>query len=135
MRGEISTQPFFLGRTGFATADVLALAVQHDDVPRSEFVAVVASLRVTGGGSEIVEIGCRTSGMKLVIARCGPGARFYAAPGLVVAGEIFLAAVRIGEVADSHYSAGDLDEQFCGGFRSGKILQSAMSPAPTRIAD
>src|SRR5229473_2434009 len=109
MRGEIGTQPFFLGRTGFAAADVLAFAVQHDDVPRSEFVAVVAGLWVAGSGAKIVEIGCCTSGMKLVIARCGPGARFYAAPGIVVAGKIFLAAVRIGEVADRHYGKGELD--------------------------
>src|SRR5260370_37476463 len=35
MRGKISAQPFFLGRAGFAAADILAFTVQHDDVPRS----------------------------------------------------------------------------------------------------
>jgi hypothetical protein len=44
------------------------------------------------------------------------------APGFAVADEILFRAVGISTIADSHYSAGDLDEQFCGGFRTGKIL-------------
>src|SRR6266566_9912814 len=91
-------------------------------MPGSEFVAVVAGLRVAGFCSEIVEVRCRTSGMKLVIAGCGAGAGFYAAPRFVVAGEVFLAAIRIGQVAYGHDSAADILEQFCRGFRAGKIL-------------
>src|SRR5258708_36149099 len=29
MRGEVRAQPFFLGRTGFAAAGILAFAIQH----------------------------------------------------------------------------------------------------------
>jgi len=47
MRGQVGAQPFFLGSTDFAAADVLALAVQHDDMPGAKFVAVIAGLWVT----------------------------------------------------------------------------------------
>ena len=48
--------------------------------------------------------------------------RDNAAPGLVVTDEILFAAVRVGAVADGHHGARDLDEQFRGGFRAGKIF-------------
>jgi hypothetical protein len=41
---------------------------------------------------------------------------FRASPSFVVADEIFLAAIRISEVADSHHGAGDLIKQSSGGF-------------------
>src|SRR5260370_3330453 len=44
LRREIAPPPFLLRRTGFAAADVLAFTGPLDDVPRSEFVAVVAGL-------------------------------------------------------------------------------------------
>src|SRR5713226_8312189 len=122
MGGKIRAQPFFLGRTRFTATDILAFAIQHNDVPGSQFVAVVAGLWVTGSGAKIVEIRCPASGMKLVIAYCGAGARFYATPGLVVADEILLAAIRIGEIADGHDGAGELVEELGGGFRAGKVL-------------
>src|SRR5216684_1696240 len=60
--------------------------------------------------------------MKFVVARRGPCAGFYAAPGFVVAGEILFRTIGIREVADGHDRAWDLDEQFCGSFRAGEIL-------------
>jgi len=71
MRGKIGAQPFFLGGTGFAAADVLAFAIQDDDVPRSEFVAVVAGLRVASGRAKIIEIRRGTGSVELVIAGAG----------------------------------------------------------------
>src|SRR6266852_610821 len=56
MRGEVRAQPFFLGRTGLAAAGILAFAIQHDDVPGAQFVAVVSGFRVAGRGAKIVEI-------------------------------------------------------------------------------
>src|SRR6267154_2159623 len=122
MRGEIGAQPLFLRGAGVAAANVLAFAIQNDDVPGSELVAVVTGLGVTCSGTKIIEVRGGTGGMKFVIARSRPRAGFYAAPSLVVTLEIFLAAIRIGEVAGDHNSAGDLLEQFCGGFCAGKIL-------------
>jgi len=59
--------------------------------------------------------------MKLVIAQRGPGARFYAAPSLVVAGEIFLLPSGYAR-SRRRDCARDLDEEFGGGFCAGKIL-------------
>src|SRR5216683_1985953 len=122
MRGEIGAQPFILGRTGFAATDVLALAVQHDDVPGTEFVAVVAGLRVAGSRAKIIEVRRGARGTKFVVAGRRTRAGFRATPRFVVAGEIFLAAVGVGKIADGHDSAGDFVEELCRGFRTGKIL-------------
>src|SRR6266478_8774567 len=122
MGGEIGAQPFFLGRTGLTAADILALSIQHNDVPGSQFVAVVAGLGVTGSGAKIIKVRRRARGMKFVNAGGRPGTGFGAAPGLVVTDEILLRAIRIGEVADSHDGAGELVEELGGGFRAGKVL-------------
>src|SRR6266700_5891081 len=90
-------------------------------MPSAQFIAVVAGLRVASSGTEIIKVGRRACGVKLVIAGRGTGAGFGTAPGLVVADEILLAAVRIGEVADSHDGSGDLGEQFGGGCGTGEI--------------
>src|SRR6266851_6857298 len=99
MRREVRAQPFILGRTGLAAADGQTLAVQHDDVPFSEFIAIVAGFRVSCRRAEIVKVWRRPGRMKFVIARSGPGAGFDAAPGLVVANEILFGAVGIREIA------------------------------------
>src|SRR5713226_9554290 len=122
MGGKIRAQPFFLGRTRFTATDILAFAIQHNNVPGSQFVAIVAGLWVTGSGAKIIEIRCPASGMKLVIAYCGAGARFYATPGLVVADKILFRAIGIGEVASGEDCARDLDEQLRSGFGAGKVL-------------
>jgi len=120
--GKIGAKPFFLRRTGFAAADILAFAIQYDDVPSAEFVAVVAGLWVTGSEAKIVEVRRGARSMKLVVAGSRAGARFHAAPSLVVTCEIFFAAIRVGEITDGHDGARDLDEQFCRGFCARKIL-------------
>src|SRR5216684_3490620 len=107
MGGEIGAQPLFLGGAGSAAADILAFAIQDDNVPGSQFVAIVAGLWVTGSGAKIIEIRCPASGMKLVIAYCGAGARFYATPGLVVADKILFRAIGIGEVASRECACGN----------------------------
>src|SRR5260370_971714 len=90
VRGEIGAQPFLLRRTGFAAADVLAFAVQHDDVPCSEVVAVVAGLWVAGSGAKIIEVRRGAGGTKFMVARRRTRAGFRAAPSLALAGEMFL---------------------------------------------
>src|SRR5580700_7388984 len=118
MRGEIDAQPFFLRRTGLAAADILALTVQHDDVPSSELIAVVAGLWIARSCAKIIKVRSCSGRMKLMIPGRRPGARLSAPPGFVVADEIFLAAVGISEITDRHNRAGNLIEQFCGGFRA-----------------
>jgi hypothetical protein len=119
--GEIGAKPFFLGRTRFAAAYVFAFAVEHDDVPRTELVAVVAKLRISHGSTEVIKIRGRAGGVKFMIAGRGTRTRFYAAPGLVVAFEIFLAAIGISEVPRSEDRTGSFLEQLGGGFCAGEI--------------
>src|SRR5437899_6354241 len=129
MRGEIRAQPFFLGRTGFTTADILAFAIQHNDVPRSQFVAVIPGLWITGSSAKIIEVRGGASSMKFVIAGRRPCAKFCAAPSLVITDEILFRAIWIGEVADSHDGASESVEELGGGFRAGKVLAIGYVPS------
>jgi len=122
MRGEIGTKPFFLRRTGAAAANVGAFTVEDDDVPGCEIVAVVAGFGVARSGTEVIKVGSGTGRMKFVIAGSGAGTGLGAAPGLVVAAEIFGSAVGIGEVTGSEDCAGDLVEELGGGFGTGRVF-------------
>src|SRR3984893_442736 len=95
VRGKIRTKPFLFRGACFAADGILALAIQHNDVPRAEFVAVVAGLGVAGSGAKILEVRCGARGMKLMIASRRTRAGFHPAPSLVVALEVFLGAVRV----------------------------------------
>src|SRR5215467_5574773 len=99
MRRQIGAEPFFLTRAGVTAADFGALAVENDDVPGAEIVAVIAVVWIAGGGAEVLEVVRCAFLMKFVIAWGGACAAFHAAPGFVVANEIVFAAVGIGEVA------------------------------------
>src|SRR4029077_959356 len=100
----------------------LTFAIQHNNVPSAEFVAVVAGLWVTGSGAKVDKVRRGAGSVKLVVAGSRAGAGFHAAPSLVVATEILLAAIRISKITDGHDRAGNLYEQFCRGFCARKIL-------------
>ena len=114
--GEIRAQPLLFLRPRLATADRGALTIQHDDVPRTQFVTEVALRRISGGRAEIAEIICGAGRVKLVVPDCGPCARFHLAPGLVVAREILLRAIRVGQVAHRHHRAKTFMDDFPSGF-------------------
>src|SRR5580704_8800684 len=88
--GKIRTKPFLFRGASFASDGILTLAIQHNDVPCAEFVAVVAGLGVARGGAKILEVRCGARGMKLMIASRGTRAGFHPAPSLVIALEVFL---------------------------------------------
>ena len=103
--GEVGLQPLPLrgielgGNRG-------GTGVQHDDVPGTELVAVVALRRIAGHFSEIVEIRLRSSGIVLVVAEGREGAGAMAAPArLVTPGEVVGASGRIGVIAERHHGA------------------------------
>lgn len=121
MSGEVRFEPLALAGGSFASAHVIAFAVQHDDVPGTQVVAVETVSGWAGRGAEILEIKEVTDGVEFVIAGSGPSARLGAAPGSVVAGEIFLRAVGIRQVAYSHDGARDLIEEFGGGLGAGEV--------------
>ena len=65
---QILLQPFFLRRADAAAARGPALAIEHHDVPRAQVVTVIAGLGIARGRAEIVEVGRRAAGMKIMIA-------------------------------------------------------------------
>src|SRR5216684_2970972 len=99
MRGKIRSQPLFFWRSGPTAANFPALRIQHHNVPRAEFVAVVTCFRVSRGRAEILEVVVCTRGMKLVVAHRRMGSALHASPGFVVALEIFRRAIWISQVS------------------------------------
>ncbi len=121
MRGQIFAQPFALNGIRVASARRHTFAVQDDDVPRAELVAVITFARIPGALAEILEIISGAGGMEFVISGRRAGAIFHAAPGFIVALEIGGGAVGVSEIADGHHSAGSFVEQVCGSFGSGEV--------------
>src|SRR5206468_4647698 len=110
--GEVGAQPVFLGRP-CAHLDV---AVERDDVPAGEVVAVVAQPRVAREPAEVVVVGSALIGVVVVVARCGPGASLVPAPGgIVAARELLGGAGRVGVVPGGEHGARDVVEQGGGG--------------------
>src|SRR2546427_12117333 len=80
-RGEIGPQPRFLRRAG-AHVDV---AVQRNDVPGAEIVAVVAQPGRPGLRPEVAEVTGGAPRVMVVVAGRGAGAPLVPAPGRGVA--------------------------------------------------
>src|ERR1700675_2696098 len=85
MRFQVLAQPFFFDGTLLAPSDFSAFAVEHHDVPGSEFVAVITLGWVARRRSEIIEVRSRATGMELVIADGRARPRLLPAPRRVVA--------------------------------------------------
>src|SRR5205085_4576139 len=81
---EVGLEPGLLRRAG-GCRDEARVAVQHDDVPGAQVVAVVSLGRVSRGGAEVAEVpGRRGARVVVVIADHGVGARLVAAPARIV---------------------------------------------------
>ena len=95
-----------------AAADLVAVAVQHDDVPGAEVVAVPALARGGRGRAEVVEVAGSAGGAVLVVAHGRLDARLVAAPARVeAAGELVRVAVVLLGVARDGDRAGERVEQ------------------------
>src|SRR5215470_15377870 len=88
MRAKICAEPFLLARADFATADFGALAIENDDMPGAEIVAVIAVVWITGSCAKVLEIISRSFGVKFMIAGSRARAVFHATPSLVVTLEV-----------------------------------------------
>src|ERR1700723_822787 len=100
MLPQIRGQPLFFDGARLAPANFLALAIEHEDVPSTQFVAVEAFFRIARDGPEIIEIWSRSTGMKFVVADGWSSPRFVSPPGGIVAlGELLGGAFLIGIVA------------------------------------
>ena len=125
MLGKVLAQPLLLRRSSSATSDLRTFAIQDDDVPLAEIVAVIGLVRITGCGAEIMRVSGRTAATVLVVPRCWPGTGFVPPPSRVVTlREIFFAPVRVSEISGSENRSWNLVEQLCGGFGTLKLTAS-----------
>src|SRR5207244_4920079 len=101
-------EPRFLRRAQ-GRGHVRGVAVEDDDVPGAEIVAVIALGGVSRGGTEVAEIpGRRGARVVVVVPRPRIRARLVAAPARVVAVLVVgRGAVRIGAVAEREHGPRD----------------------------
>src|SRR5271169_5406276 len=99
MRGmcvEVGTQPSFFSRTLLASAHFSAFAVENDDMPRAQFVAVITLAGIPRARAKVVEIGCRAVGMELMISYRRTGSVFVTSPsGLIAVFELLSGAALV----------------------------------------
>ena len=101
-------------RAGGAVAGA-ALAVEHDDVPGAQVVAVIAQARRSGDGAEIIEKILPVVGDVVVIADGRFQTRFEASPGRVETVGIFICpAGVVGGISQQENRAGEAVEDSAG---------------------
>src|SRR5690606_3453026 len=127
VRGEVGREPRELLGAGL---DV-DLAVQRDDVPGAEVVAVVSLARLAGVLAEVLEVRRRARRAVVVVAGDRPRALAVPSPGRVVAlRELLRRAARVRVVAEREDGAGDRVEQ-----RGGRLVAVAAAPRDVARAD
>src|SRR5215470_6586580 len=115
MRGEIGPEPGILRRAG-RRRDV---AVEREDVPGAEVVAVIPPARRACGRTEVGIVGARARRVVFVISRGWLGAILVAPPrGVIAVVELVCRAVVVGVVAEQvdRRGVGDGVEQLRSGF-------------------
>src|SRR5262245_19419947 len=101
VRGEVPPEPGLLRRAGVTAADFAAVAVERDDVPGADVVAVPAPSWPSGAGAPVREVARGASSVVLVIPGGRPGQGPQGPPaGLVTLREVVEAAVLVGKIAE-----------------------------------
>src|SRR5258708_9163896 len=114
---EILAQPPFFRRTLLTAANLRALTVESDDVPVTEFKAVVKMAGRSRGSPEVAQISAASLCAVLVIARRRTRARFVASPASgVTIGESLVGSTGIGKIAQRENCSRLFVQQFCGAF-------------------
>ena len=91
------------------------LAVERDDVPVAQVVAVVALGWIARDSAEVTEVAWRGTVRVLVVTGYGPGTRLVTPPrGVVPLGVVGAGAHRVGVVTEGEHRAGDAVEQVGG---------------------
>src|SRR3972149_1423253 len=116
MCGKVVPQPADLRGVG-AAADEPAVAVEHDQVPRTEVVTVVPELRITRGRAEIPEVAPRARGAVIVVAERRSRSRAVASPaGMIAVRELLVGPELVGIVTGREHRARNGVEQPRRGF-------------------
>ena len=107
MGGEVGREPGVLGRAlGAAALHDGAVAIEHDQVPAPDFVAVIAAAGVAGGGAEVGEIVAASGGAVVVVADSGTDAGLQGSPfGFEAASELGGRTGFVDGVSEGGYSA------------------------------
>ena len=122
MRFQILAQPFFFDGTLLAPSDFGAFAIEHDDVPGSQFVAVIPSGRIARRSSEIIKVRSRAARMKFVVADRRARPRFLPAPrGVVALGELLDGTALVSIIARGENGTRNAVKKFRRRFRAGKV--------------
>src|SRR5207247_668829 len=109
---EVGAEPLDLCRGGGSRHERWAAAVQYDDVPGAEVVAVVALLGVAGGRAEIAEVAARVGRLVVQVTGRRLRARLVPPPGQAVTGGVLRGgAVVVGVVAVGEDGARNRVEQ------------------------
>src|SRR5260370_26110359 len=104
-------------------ANFSALAVQRNNVPLPEIVAVICSLRITRNRTPIARVTRRAAGTVFVIPRRRAGEIFEASPGRsITVGELLVASIWISQIASRKNCSRYFFDQLCSRIRSGKIV-------------
>src|ERR1041384_6561047 len=98
-----------------------AFAIQHNNMPAAEFIAVITFVRIARIPSKILEVISRSRRMEFMVANRGPRAAFHAPPRLVITHKVFWLPVWIRQVPYGHYRPRNSLEEFRRRFRSRKI--------------
>src|SRR5580700_3453046 len=109
---EVLAQPLLLSRSGSTAAHVGAFAVQNNNVPPGQIVAVVALPRIARSGSKVVDVPGCTVIVVLVVSGSRARTIFESPPSRPVAfRKLLIAAIWIRQVSGSEYCAWNvLDE-------------------------
>ena len=133
---EVASQPCLLGKSRSASSGNFgAVGIQHDNVPETEFIAVVTFVIRSCAWSKVAEITRGVLRVIFVVANCRPGPGLEAAPCRTVATlEFPQACIRRCKVPIGEDRAGSIGKQFSRGAYSNKSAHEAWtSPAPTNI--
>src|SRR5687767_9407343 len=85
MRRQVRPQPLFLRRPGLATANRYTIAVNYNDVPTAQIIAVIAGRWITPRRAEVTKISGGIQGRVVMVARRRTRPREMTPPGGVVA--------------------------------------------------
>ncbi len=115
VRGQICVQPLLLSAAG-AAADIAAVRVERDQVPRAEAERVVPLARFAGCRSEVVVVAARPRRLVLVVSRHWRGDRLHLSPRQVVGvRELLESAPLVLLVAEGkHAVGGDVEKELSG---------------------
>src|SRR6266851_2119457 len=126
---EILLQPFPLHGRFITAPNLGAFAVQRNDVPLPEIVTVIRLRRITRNSTKIAHVTCRAAAVVLVIPRRRPCPVLEASPGRSVAvSKLFVATIRISQIACRENSSGYLVEQLCRGICTRQIVTTGNIP-------